>query len=122
MMLGPQLQKCLNPKVIFRSPKNSSQVNKAQAVQTPTGIFPFPFECKLEVKNKGGWINGLLQHIATPTRGKNQAGKHQATVFHPVWALNDAHCQHFTVKERKRKNKSLQSQRLRINLQSEGNN
>lgn len=55
---------------MFRSLKNSSQVNKAQAVQTPAGIFPFPLECKLEVKNKGGWINGRLQHIATPTCGK----------------------------------------------------
>lgn len=69
-MLNLKLQKCLNPRLMLRSLKNSSQVNKAQAVQTPTGIFPFPLVCKQEVKNKGGWINGLVQHIATLACGK----------------------------------------------------
>jgi len=31
---------------------------------------------------------------------KAQTGKHQATVFHPVWALNDEYYHHFIIKQK----------------------
>jgi len=80
-MLNLKLQKRLNPKIMLRSLKYSSQVNKAQAVQTPTRIFPFPLVCKQEMKNKGNWINGLLQHIATLACGKHKLANTRPQFF-----------------------------------------